>query len=94
MEVESEVDLVRRKNKTSLGGDGKGSGSRQSISKTGVIKVFRVHDVSSTFVIPADTDTKCMCQICRLPRDSSRSSISSDLYKDGQLSFEWPKKHK
>ena len=85
-----------RKNKTSPGGDGKGSGpgSRQRLSKTGVIKVFRVQDVSSTFVNPAETDTKYMCQICRLPRDSSRSSISSDLYKGGELSFdfEWPKK--
>ena len=62
-----------RKNKTSPGGDGKGSGpgSRQRLSKTGVIKVFRVQDVSSTFVNPAETDTKYMCQICRLPRDST-----------------------
>ena len=88
------VDLVRRKNKTSPEGDGKGSGpgSRQRLSNIGVIKVFRVQDVSSTFVNPAETDTKYMCQICRLPRDSSRSSISSDLYKGGELSFEWPKK--
>ena len=48
--------------------------------------------MSSTFINPAETDTKYMCQICRLPRDSSRSSISSDLYKGGELSFEWPKK--
>ena len=96
MEVESVVDLVRRNNKTSPGGDGKGSESRQWLSKTGVIKVFRVQDVSSTFVNPADTDTKYMCQICRLPRsrDSSRSSISSDLYKDGNCPSSGQKKHK
>ena len=53
------LDLVRRKNKykTSPGGDRKGSGSRQSLSQTGVIRVFRVQDVSSTFVNPADIDT-------------------------------------